>query len=566
VCQRYGDVTVLEDVSFIANPGDRLGLIGPNGCGKTTLLRIIAGQEQPDEGSVQVNPPGLRLGYLEQGQRYAEGDTLADFLQIEETAIDAAAAWVAQLATALATAEGAKQARLMKTYSEALAELEILAETQTPLHKVEAMLAGLGLGDIPLDTPVANLSGGQKTRLGLARLLTNKPQLLLLDEPTNHLDIEALEWLEAWLRGYGGAALIVSHDRTFLDHTVSKILDLDPETRTVVEYVGNYSEYIETWERNREKQWARWRDQQTETRRIRSDIERTRHQALSVELTTTPRQPGPRRIAKKVAKKAKARERKLERYLEGQERVEKPKLTWQMKLAFEDTPESGQDVLILTDVAIGYQDVPLVRGVNEVLRAGERVVMVGPNGAGKTTLLRVIAGQLAPLAGEVRLGANAKLGYHAQEQETLDPESTPFEAIIQVASMSETNIRSFLHYFLFTGDEVFVPVGALSYGERARLMLARLVATGCNFLMLDEPINHLDIPSRAKFEQAMRAFEGTVLAVVHDRYFIRRFATRIWAIHDETLRSYLDLEQLQRTRAVANAEAITRLDSCLMID
>jgi len=246
--------------------------------------------------------------------------------------------------------------------------------------------------------------------------------------------------------------------------------------------------------------------------------------------------------------------------------VEKPKLTWQMKLAFEDTPESGQDVLILTDVAIGYQDVPLVRGVNEVLRAGERVVMVGPNGAGKTTLLRVIAGQLAPLAGEVRLGANAKLGYHAQEQETLDPESTPFEAIIQVASMSETNIRSFLHYFLFTGDEVFVPVGALSYGERARLMLARLVATGCNFLMLDEPINHLDIPSRAKFEQAMRAFEGTVLAVVHDRYFIRRFATRIWAIHDETLRSYLDLEQLQRTRAVANAEAITRLDSCLMID
>lgn len=566
VCQRYGDVTVLEGVSFIANPGDRLGLIGPNGCGKTTLLRIIAGQEQPDEGSVQVNPSGLRLGYLEQGQRYAEEDTLADFLQIEETAIDAAAVRVAQLATALATAEGAKQVRLMKTYSEALAELEILAETQTPLHEVEAMLAGLGLGDIPLDTPVANISGGQKTRLRLARLLIHKPQLLLLDEPTNHLDIKALEWLETWLRDYPGAALIVSHDRTFLDHTVSKILDLDPETRTVVEYVGNYSDYIETWERNREKQWARWRDQKAETRRIRSDIERTRNQSLSVELTTTPRQPGPRRIARKVAKKAKARERKLERYLEGQERVEKPKLTWQMKLAFEDTPESGQDVLILTDVAIGYQGVPLVRGANEVLRAGERVVMIGPNGAGKTTLLRVIAGQLAPLAGEVRLGANVKLGYYAQEQETLDPESTPFEAIVQVASMSETDIRSFLHYFLFTGDEVFVPVGALSCGERARLVLACLVAAGCNFLMLDEPINHLDIPSRAKFEQAMLAFEGTVLAVVHDRYFIRRFATRIWAIRDGTLRSYLDLEELQRARAVADTEAITRLDSCLTDD
>lgn len=270
---------------------------------------------------------------------------------------------------------------------------------------------------------------------------------------------------------------------------------------------------------------------------------------MSVELTTTPGQPGPRRIAKKVAKKAKAREKKLERYLESQERVEKPKRTWQMKLAFEGPPESGKDVLTLTDVAFGYGGVPLVRGVNQVLRAGERVVMVGPNGAGKTTLLRVIAGQLAPLAGEVRLGTNVRLGYYAQEQETLDPHSTPFETIVEVASMSETDIRSFLHYFLFTGDEVFVPVQMLSYGERARLVLARLVATGCNFLMLDEPINHLDIPSRTEFEQAMLVFEGTVLAVVHDRYFIRRFATRIWAIHGGMFRSYLDLEELQRTRA-----------------
>jgi ATP-binding cassette subfamily F protein 3 len=549
--KNYGDVTVLENVSFIVNPGDRLGLIGPNGCGKTTLLRIIAGQEQADAGSVRFNPPDLRLGYLEQGQRHAEEDTLTDFLQAGEQALEAAAARVAQLAVALAAANGTEQAHLMETYSETLAELETLAETQTPLHEIEAVLAGLGLGDVPLESPVANLSGGQKTRLGLARLLAHRPQLLLLDEPTNHLDIEALEWLEAWLQSYSGAALIVSHDRTFLDQTVSGILDLDPETRTVVEYVGNYSDYIETWERNREKQWAAWRDQQAEVRRVRQDIQRTRNQALSVELTTSSGQPGVRRIAKKVAKKAKARERKLERYLESQERVEKPKLTWQMKLAFENTPESGQDVLVLTDVAIGYEGVPLMREASQVLRAGERVAMVGPNGAGKTTLLRVIAGRLAPLSGEVRLGANVKLGYYAQEQETLDPESTPFEAIVEVAAMSETDVRSFLHYFLFSGDEVFVPVSALSYGERARLVLARLVATGCNFLMLDEPINHLDIPSRTKFEQAMRAFQGTVLAVVHDRYFIRRFATAIWAIHDGTLRRYLDLEDLQRMRAPA---------------
>ena len=546
--KRYGDTTVLENVSFIVNPGDRLGLIGPNGCGKTTLLRIIAGEEYADTGSVQLSPPDLQLGYLEQGQRYAETDTLANFLQVGEKALEAAAARVEQLAAALATAEGSEQSHLAEAYNKALAALESLTKTQTPAYEAEAILAGLDLADVGLDTPVAILSGGQKTRLGLARILMHNPHLLLLDEPTNHLDIDALEWLEAWLRDYKGAALIVSHDRTFLDQTVNAILDLEPETHSVTKYTGSYSDYIEIWERNREKQMDAWRDQQAEIRRVRQDIEHTKNQAISVELTTTPRQPGVRRYAKKVAKKAGSREKKLERYLESEERVEKPTRSWQMKLAFEDTPESGKDVLVLEDVSIGYGGVPLARGINQVLRAGERVALVGLNGSGKTTLLRAITGELAPLAGKVRLGTNVKLGYYAQEQETLDPKSTPLETVTRVAAMSETDVRSFLHYFLFTGDEVFVPVEVLSYGERARLVLARLVATGCNFLMLDEPINHLDIPSRNKFEQAMQAFEGTVLAVVHDRYFIRGFATRIWAIHDGTLKSYVDLEQ-QRAHA-----------------
>jgi ATP-binding cassette subfamily F protein 3 len=546
ICKRYGDTTVLENVSFVVNPGDRLGLVGPNGCGKTTLLRIIAGEERPDGGSVRFSPSELRVGYLRQGQGYAEMATLADFLRLDDRALEAAAARVEQLASALATAKDAQQTRLAEAYDGALAELEALTKGQTPLHEAQAVLAGLGLGHVPLDTVAATLSGGQKTRLGLTRVLLDNPQLLLLDEPTNHLDIEALEWLEAWLQSYRGAALLVSHDRMFLEHTVDTIIDLDPESHTVGVYPGSFESYVEAKVREREKQWSAYKEQQEYVARLRASIGQLSTYASSIERGTVDFSI--RKIAKGIARQAVVQRRRLERELE-QERVEKPTRSWQMRLAFENAPESGRDVLILKDVAIGYEGTPLVQWIDQVLRAGERVAMIGPNGAGKTTLLRVIAGHLAPLAGEVRLGAGVKLGYYAQEQETLEPESTPFETISRVAAMSETDTRAFLHYFLFTGDQVFLPVKTLSYGERARLVLARLVATGCNFLLLDEPINHLDIPSRAKFEQAMQAFEGTVLAVVHDRYFIQGFATRIWAIGDRALRSYVDLDQAQRARA-----------------
>ncbi len=546
ITKHYGNECILAGVSFIVNAGERVGLIGPNGCGKSTLLRIIARVESADAGGVAFDPSDLRCGYLAQGLTCAADATVGDFLHASEAALSAAEAEIERLAGALSTTVGAEQAALLEAYGAALAELETLAGAQVEAHEAEAVLAGLGLADTPLTTPAAILSGGQKTRLGLARLLLERPQLLLLDEPTNHLDIEALEWLEAWLREYDGAALIVSHDRTFLDNTVTRILDLDPETHTATEYVGNYTDYIEAWEQQRERQWEQWRSDRAEERRMREDIHRTAMQAMSVELTTKPSQFTIRRYAKKVAKKAKSREKKLDRFLESDERVEKPVAGWRLKLEFAETPGSGQDVLILEDLAAGYEGVPLFSGATELLRAGERVALVGPNGAGKTTLLKVILGRLAPLSGRARLGANVRVGYFAQEQETLDPRSTPFQAVREVAEMSDTEVRSFLHYFLFSGDNVFTPVGALSYGERARLALARLTASGCNFLVLDEPINHLDIPSRAQFEQAMAAFEGTVLAVVHDRYFIEQFATRVWAIAGGSLRSYVDLEELKR--------------------
>jgi ATP-binding cassette subfamily F protein 3 len=546
ISKHYGDVTVLERVSFTVNPGDRWGLVGPNGCGKTTLLRIIAGQERPDTGSVQFHPPDLRLGYLEQGQQYAEGDSLVDFLQVGERALEAASERVAQLATAMAAAEGADLDHLMEAYSQALAELEVLAEAGTPQHQAEAVLAGLGLGDLSLDTPVAHLSGGQKTRLGLARVLTGDPQLLLLDEPTNHLDIAMLEWLEAWVKEFSGAVLLVTHDRMLLERTVDTILELDPETHTVTPYPGAFEDYVQAKVREREKQWTAYKDQQERFARLERGVRRLSNYAGAIERGTVDFHI--RKIAKGIARRAVVQQRRLEREME-EEHIDKPRQTWHMKLAFEDTPESGQDVLVFSDLDVGYGSEPLVRGASDVLRSGERVALVGPNGAGKTTLLRVFAGQLPPLGGEVRLGVNVKPGYYAQEQETLNLKSTPLETVAEVAAMSETDVRSFLHYFLFSGDEVFVPVGSLSYGERARLVLARLVATGCNFLLLDEPINHLDIPSRAQFEQAMLAFEGTVLAVVHDRYFIQRFATSVWAVHDRVLRRYPDLDQMQRVRA-----------------
>jgi ATP-binding cassette subfamily F protein 3 len=228
-----------------------------------------------------------------------------------------------------------------------------------------------------------------------------------------------------------------------------------------------------------------------------------------------------------------------------------------MKLQFDDTPASGHDVLLLEDLSVGYDGVPIVRHINQTLRLGQRVALIGPNGSGKTTLLRTIEGRLPPVRGSVRLGANVRLGYYAQEQENLDPNSTPLDTLRQVTGTSETDLRSFLHYFLFGGDDVFVPVRSLSYGERARLVLARLVAEGCNCLLLDEPINHLDIPSRSAFEHAMTSFEGTVLAVVHDRYFIKAFATDVWAIKEGSLQSYVDLADYQRLRQRSEASKST---------
>src|SRR5258708_32873923 len=529
---RGDDAPILKNMSFTVNAGERVGLIGPNGSGKSTLLHIIVGDIPADSGGIALVPTDLRIGYLGQGVDPDSSALVQDRLYPNVAALRQAEADVERLAAQIGSSTNGDLERLSAEYNDALERLERFS-TEIDSGQGERMLAELDLGGIPLDTPVGTLSGGQKTRLGLAALLLQQPQLLILDEPTNHLDVTALEWLENWLNDFHGGVLVVSHDRTFLDNVVNRIVAIDSTTHTARTFEGDYSTYVSTVRSEQDKQWADWRDQQVEIARMESDVRRTAGWAQSIESGTND--SSQRRYAKKIARRAKSKEKRLERYLQSEERVEKPKLGCNLKLDFGDLPQTGQDAVNLEGMSVCYDPaVPLLTNLNLSLRAGERVALLGPNGRGKSTLLKTIIGEIPPLAGRVRLGASIKIGYLAQEQEILDRASSALDLLLKEATtVSHTEARSFLHFFLFAGDDVFRPVAQLSFGERVRLMLALLVARGANLLILDEPINHLDVPAREKFEQALHAFQGSVLAGVHDRYFIHQFAPTVWQL-DET--------------------------------
>jgi ATPase subunit of ABC transporter with duplicated ATPase domains len=537
----YGTATILDGVQLIVNAGEHVGLIGPNGTGKSTLLRCILRQEQPDSGTIVLSPPDLAIGYLPQS--FDLGDqTVGMIVAAAQADWIAADAVLQQAAEALGTPDDPDAA--MARYEIALTHFEALGGYERE-HRAAAVLEGLGLGAIDPGTLAAALSGGQKTRLGLATLLLSEPHLLLLDEPTNHLDVAALEWLETFVHNYPHAALIVSHDRAFLDRTVTRILALDPDTRTIKSYSGNYSDYVVAWEQEHEAHAEAWKRQREYIARTQQDILRLKSQALNVELSSTPADRDAKFFlsgkggSKKVARKARARERKLERYLESDERVEKPRNHWSLKLDFGPPPAGGRAVLRIEEAGFAYPDcAPLFEHANLEVQYGERIAVVGPNGAGKTTLLRLIEGRLQPQTGQIRVGANVRLGVLAQEHETLDLEQTVLATVLRERPMSETEARSFLHFFLFSGDHVFRRVGACSLGERSRLQLALLVLRGCNLLLLDEPLNHLDIEGREHFEAALDAFEGTIIAVAHDRAFLHSFAERIVEVADGQARTF----------------------------
>ena len=527
ISKSYGIQPILEDISFSIGNVERIGLIGPNGCGKTTLMRILAGFESPDSGAVVSTRSNLRVGYLAQGMDFKPEQTIQSTLSLHAASESALEAEIASLASALASDPG--NAHIQTQYDTVLHQI-------SNLQSLPSILAPLGLSSLSLDTPVKHLSGGQKTRLMLARVLVEEPHLLLLDEPTNHLDIEMLEWLEDWLTRFNGAALIVSHDRAFLDNTVTSVLELDPATHGIKSYPGNYADYLEQKLTEREKQAQAYQDQQDELAQLRSA-------AMHIRGLTKMKKGGKadsgdkfakgffgNRATKNVAGRAKHIEARIDRLL-TEERIEKPRSSWQMKLDFGAPAHQSRDVLITEHLAVGY-DQPLLRDLNLNIRAGQRIALTGPNGTGKTTLVRTIAGKLQPLSGSLRLGVTVKLGYMAQEQELLNPSLNSLQTIQSVAPFNETEARNFLHYFLFKGDDALRVTRELSFGERARLQLGLLVAQGCTFLLLDEPINHLDIPSRARFEEALASFKGTILAVVHDRYFIERFASDVWTVKD----------------------------------
>lgn len=531
ISKSYGINTVLNNVSLTLNPGEKAALVGPNGCGKSTLLRIITGEEQPDSGSVRFS---LIPGYLPQGANLPVGLTMGETLAQMQGDLPRLTHQLEELALALATTPDIPE--LQQHYDACLVRI---SEASDAAGRAPAILAGFGLDAIPADLPVSALSGGQKTRLLLAGVLLASPRLLLLDEPTNHLDIEMLEWLEDWLNRSSCAVLLVSHDRVFLDRVCNWIYELDPVTHTLTAYAGNYSTYLEQKSAEQERHLQSYTDQQGEIARLRSTARHIRGVA-------TFRKGSKADSGDKFARgffanrslgtvrRARAIEARVEKLL-GEDHIEKPRDQYRMKMEFDKRVESGRDVVILKDLVIGYAGTPLVSDLNAVLRYGQRCVLSGANGCGKSTLLRTIMGELAPVKGTCRLGAGVKAGYMTQEQEEFEPASNALLTFRRISGYAETEARTYLHKYLFNGDDVFTPVEALSYGQRARLSLACLVVQGCNLLLLDEPLNHLDLPSRTQFEKSLVAFEGTALIVTHDRYFIQRYATHLWEIKDGSM-------------------------------
>ncbi len=523
--KRFPEGLVFERVSFVLDAGEKIGLVGPNGSGKSTLLQIAAGRLAADGGSVSLGA-GDHVGYLEQYPEADLGRRVADVLTATSPAMEAARTAMACAGEALAAPGLARKAQEV-----ALGEYGAAAERFERLggYEVAARAAlvadGLGLGAIDGDRLVSSLSGGQKTRLALARLLLAEPTILLLDEPTNYLDLPALLWLEGFVAASPHAAIVVSHDRRFLDRTVGGILELDPETRTVRRYPGTYSDYAAMKMRERAKHESAYREQEGRVAAFERQIGLLKGKALATETTT--QHDFYRHRAAKVAKRAKSQERRLERYVEREERLERPEEP--KRLALDDLAAGAladeRLVVAARDLGVAYDGATVFAGLDLTVHGGDRLAIVGPNGGGKSSLLRALAGRLPEaMRGTVRHGEGVRVGYLPQEHggDPVAGARTVLDTFRAAVVGYEDDARAFLDKFLFSGEQVARRVGELSYGERAKLALALLVASGANLLLLDEPTSHLDMDALERIESALAEYSGPLVVASHDRYFLER--------------------------------------------
>ena len=533
ISKAFGEEVVLSNVSFHMNEHDKVALIGRNGAGKTTLLRIILGELSADEGEVTIAKT-TTIGYLSQHQDLSGDRTIyEEVLSAKEHLVEIEAR-LRGIEEEMKHLSGAELDDKYKEYERLNHTFE--QENGYALRsEVTGIIKGLGFTEEEFNKPVSVLSGGQKTRVALGKLLLSSPELIILDEPTNHLDMASIAWLENYLALYKGSVLIVSHDRYFLNRIVNRVVEI--EFGRSMMYEGNYDAFYEKKAQAREAQRRQYLNQQAYIKHQEEVIARLR--SFNRE---------------KSIKRAESRVKMLEKI----ERVEKPQEEEQgMRIHLVPCVESGKDVLTVTGLSKSFPGNPLFHDISFLIKKGEHVALLGENGTGKTTMLKIIRGLMPADSGTIREGAKVYIGYYDQEQQNFNEDNTVFEEISDDhPAMTNTEIRNTLASFLFTGDDVFKPIPTLSGGERGRLSLVKLMLSEANFLLLDEPTNHLDITSKEILEDAINGYEGTVFYVSHDRYFVNKTATRILNLTHETVISYDGnyesyLEQKDRKEAAA---------------
>lgn len=512
----FGTNELLKNVSFHLEEREKAALIGPNGAGKSTLMKIVMQEMMADSGEIVISK-GKTIGYLAQHQELVSGRTIYDeLLAVKQYILDMEEK-IRTMEQQMKEVTGRQLDQLLSDYARLTHQFE-LENGYACRSEVTGVLKGLGFSEEEFSKPVDTLSGGQKTRVALGRLLLSNPDIILLDEPTNHLDMDSIAWLETYLMNYGGAVFIVSHDRYFLDKVVTKIVEIDHGY--VRMFQGNYSDYAQKKAQIREAEYKAWMNQQQEIKH---------QEEVIAKLKSFNRE--------KSIKRAESREKMLEKI----QVLEKPAEDQdEMRLSLSPRIISGNDVLTVTELSKAFPQQQLFSNVNFSIQRGERVAIIGANGTGKTTILKILNGIVPTDEGTIELGSKVQIGYYDQEHHVLNMDKTIFEEISDTYPyLTNTEIRNVLAAFLFTGDDVYQPIQTLSGGERGRVSLAKLMLSEANFLILDEPTNHLDIVSKEILEQALKRYTGTVLYVSHDRYFINQTATRILDLTNQAMVNYI---------------------------